>query len=406
MSAAGSIDRRGAEGLPRLAATLTDDEVRERVLEELGVGTDREERFERITRLAQRLFGVAVAAVTMMGRDRQWYKAVQGFDRTFNPRHLAFCDLTLQQSDPLVVEDMRLDPRFVDNPFVAGAPHIRFYAGQALRAPGGQVIGTLCLMDRRTRRFSEADAHMFHELALWAESEFAGNAEMERAAEVQRGLLPRAARIKLPGFEVAGMCVASRAVSGDLLDFYRTPDGDLVFTLGDVMGKGIGAAILMTAVRAAMRTAGRTQGPAEAIRLAAATLDDDLQETGTIVTLCHARLDPSTAELSYADAGHGLLLLVRDGRMHRRTVSGLPLGVLPDEQWPEVYTHLRPGDAMVCFSDGLLDLYPSIEEAFADVVGVVSAAPTAAAAVAHFEAMARRSAVADDVTMFVLHRPA
>lgn len=382
------------------------EEMRLHALEKLGMfGTGPEERFDRISALAQGLFGVRFATITLVGRDQQWYLSTQGIALTTVPRDESFCEVTVREREIVVVEDMSRDERFADSAFVTGPPHIRFYAGCPLEATDGQVVGTLCLMDDRPRAFPPTDRNALRELGLWVQNELNRSAELDRAAEVQRGLLPRRDRLDVPGYELAAACLPSRAVGGDLVDYYFAPDGDVVITLGDVMGKGIGAAIMMATVRAAMRAAGRLNGPAEAVRQAAATLDEDLQKTRTIVTLCHIRITPGTGEMTVADAGHGLCVVIRDGEiLSPPGAGGLPLGVVPDDRWPESSGRLLTGDTVVAFSDGLLDLFGSIEDAFADVLRVVSASPDAYSVVEYFETLARRHPVSDDVTLFVLRK--
>ncbi|MDP9408506.1 MAG: serine/threonine-protein phosphatase [Actinomycetota bacterium] len=107
------------------------------------------------------------------------------------------------------------------------------------------------------------------------------------------------------------------------------------------MGKGIAAAILMSTVRAVLRTSARDDDQARALATAAATLEEDLEETGTFVTLLHAGLDPAASVVSCTDAGHGLTLLVRaDGRSRRIATRGLPLGTLPGVTWEPVHVPL------------------------------------------------------------------
>jgi hypothetical protein len=104
---------------------------------------------------------------------------------------------------------------------------------------------------------------------------------------------------------------------------------------------------------------GRLHAPADALREAAGALHEDLEETSTLVTLCHAVLRPDDDMVRYADAGHGLMLLVRaDGSVHRDVRGDLPLGVLPGVDWHEAKVVLGRGDVVLAFSDGLLDLYP------------------------------------------------
>jgi serine phosphatase RsbU (regulator of sigma subunit) len=392
---------------PSLGVTWEAENARVRALEELGVlGTAPEERFDRITRMAQRMFGVQSVMITLITHDRQWYKSAQGTGVTSASRTDAFCNHTIRQPNTLVVEDATADPRFARNPYVTGEPGVRFYAGHPIEAPGGHRVGTLCLVDARARTFDHRERAQLQHLASWVQTELQSTAEMDRAAEVQRGLHPHATALVVPGYQLAGVCLASRTVGGDLLDWYYAPDGDVVVTLGDVMGKGMGAAIMMATVRGAMRAAGRLHPPAEAVRQAAATLEEDLQETGTLVTMCHARVTPATGVLAFADAGHGLCLLIgADGTVYRSAGGGLPLGVSPDERWPQLGSVLGPGDTLVSFSDGLLDLYDdTVETAVDEVVRVTRRSHHASAVVDHFAGLARASHLTDDVTLFALRR--
>jgi serine phosphatase RsbU (regulator of sigma subunit) len=126
------------------------------------------------------------------------------------------------------------------------------------------------------------------------------------------------------------------------------------------------------------------------------------------VTLCHARLDPASGDIAFADAGHGLTLIIRwDGRLLRPPNGGLPLGIQPHERWTEFSSRLLPGDTMVSFSDGLIALCDdSLRTAFTEVIRVARASDDAAAIVDHFAALGRRSQLDDDVTLFALRRTA
>ncbi|MDT9000976.1 sensor domain-containing diguanylate cyclase [Paucibacter sp. APW11] len=135
--------------------------------------TEAEERFDRFTRLAKRLFGVAVVSVTLVDAHRQWAKSIQGIELRELPRRVSFCGHAILSDALLLVPDARLDERFADNPLVTGEPFIRFYAGQPLRAPNGQRIGTLCLIDRDARAFGDEDQALLKDLALMVEHEIA-----------------------------------------------------------------------------------------------------------------------------------------------------------------------------------------------------------------------------------------
>lgn len=124
----------------------------------LILDTPPEERFDRISAFAAKEFDVPIALVSLVDRDRQWFKSSFGLDVCETARDISFCGHAVTMSETLVVHDAMKDPRFSDNPLVTGKPHVRFYAGALLRLPYGQIVGTLCIMDRRPRTFDRLDA--------------------------------------------------------------------------------------------------------------------------------------------------------------------------------------------------------------------------------------------------------
>jgi diguanylate cyclase (GGDEF)-like protein len=136
--------------------------------------TEPEERFDRITRLAQRLFGTPMVTVTLLDSDRAWFKSSQGVEGTEDRREVSFCQhAILSPETTMVVEDATLDARFADNPRVTGDPNVRFYAGHPVAAPGGEPLGTLCVIDDKPRQAAEFDAEALAELAAMVEAEVA-----------------------------------------------------------------------------------------------------------------------------------------------------------------------------------------------------------------------------------------
>jgi diguanylate cyclase (GGDEF)-like protein len=132
-----------------------------------------EERFDRITRLAQRLFDVQISLVSLVDLDRLWFKSHQGLDMTETPREDSFCSYTILGDDVLVVSDASDDARFSNNPLVHGDSRIRFYAGSPIAGPSGAKLGTLCIMSRAPRELSEADSASLRDLAEMVEREIA-----------------------------------------------------------------------------------------------------------------------------------------------------------------------------------------------------------------------------------------
>ena len=132
-----------------------------------------EERFDRLTRMARRMFGVPISLVSLIDANRQWYKSNQGMDASETPRDISFCGHAILGDDILLIPDTSLDDRFSDNPMVVDNPNIRFYAGCPLTVLNGSKIGTLCIIDREPRQFSAEDMTLLRDLAAMAEQEIA-----------------------------------------------------------------------------------------------------------------------------------------------------------------------------------------------------------------------------------------
>lgn len=128
--------------------------------------TPPEESFDRLAGLASRLFDVPIVLVSLMDRDRQFFKAQVGFGVCETSREVSFCAHAIMQDDILIIPDAAKDPRFAVNPLVLGPPFIRFYAGKPLATPTGEKIGTICLIDTKPRRkFTAADRKNLTDLA-------------------------------------------------------------------------------------------------------------------------------------------------------------------------------------------------------------------------------------------------
>lgn len=113
--------------------------------------TPREPSFDALTRLAARLFNAPISLVSLVDKERQWFKSCYGLDASQTPRKQAFCTHAIMEKDPLVVLDATQDERFRDNPLVTGEPRIRFYVGSPLITPDGYSLGTFCIIDTKPR---------------------------------------------------------------------------------------------------------------------------------------------------------------------------------------------------------------------------------------------------------------
>ena len=257
-------------------------------------------------------------------------------------------------------------------------------------ALGALVVNELAQRARRRLNSAQAQAA-------------AATAELSRAAQIQRFLLPKNAA-PLPGYQTAGACIPSKAVGGDFFDWYRIEDG-LGFTLGDVMGKGAGAGMIAATTRAVIRSAKSSSDPVTALKLTQDCLATDLSQAGSFATLFHARLRASDGRILFSDAGHGLTLLIRtDGTWERLSSGNLPVGLLPDSRWDSVETRLDPGDMIVSFSDGVLDLFDGTLAAVDEIGKLAVSASSAKELVESVQRLAQGSSNADDITVLAVGR--
>ncbi|MFM1749604.1 MAG: hypothetical protein RLZZ188_3270 [Verrucomicrobiota bacterium] len=133
----------------------TDDARRVAELRSYGVlDTPAEREFDDFTAIASRICGAPISLISLIDTDRQWFKSRVGIEVEQTPREVAFCAHAILEDGVTEVPDAAADPRFEGNPFVVGAPGIRFYAGAPLRTASGHRLGTLCVIDRRPRELT------------------------------------------------------------------------------------------------------------------------------------------------------------------------------------------------------------------------------------------------------------
>jgi phosphoserine phosphatase RsbU/P len=229
--------------------------------------------------------------------------------------------------------------------------------------------------------------------------------QLARAAQIQAELLPRECP-PIAGFELSACCMPAQWVGGDFYDWQQIAPNLLKLTVGDVMGKGMPAALLMASVRTVLRSVASDSDPVEAVQSMAATLDDDLGRSGAFVTLFHAQIDTATSQMTFVDAGHGYALLRRaDGTVQSLTPWSLPLGIVSDERYQGGSVALDPGDVLVVYTDGLKearpDLWPTREALATHVAGNMSAACIVEGLLNKAKAA---GPLTDDITVVVLRR--
>ncbi|KQQ00744.1 MULTISPECIES: PP2C family protein-serine/threonine phosphatase [unclassified Rathayibacter] len=364
-------------------------------------GSGPQERFDRITRVARQLLNVPSAEINIIEESTQFTKSPQRpAPASRIARADSICDVTVQQPDLLVIEDASADARFADRGSVTGETHLRFYAGRPLTVGDGVRVGTICVFDRVARDFSVEERQVLEELGRWAERELREIASSSRAAELQRRLRPAA--LLVGGWSVAGSTLPAYDVAGDYAS-WRSADGRISIEVVDVMGKGIGAAIIASAIRSAFQ-ARPEASPATAVEAVNAQLLEDLTATATFATAFIGRIDLDAGAVSFVDAGHGLSVIVRaDGTVERLSTTGLPLGIDQGVQWEEHERILSPGDALFSCSDGVLDLYDGTLTALDHLAELVRSLSDDEL-FDHLAALAASTGAQDDVTALVVRR--
>lgn len=142
--------------------------------------TPREAAFDRITSLVRTVLNVPIAIVTLVDKDRQWFKSCIGLESDSTPRDISFCTHTIMSRNPMNVPNARLDPRFAENPLVLGPPHIGSYLGVPLCTHEGYNLGSLCVIDTQPRNFDKGQEEVLKSFAALVMDEL----ELRRIAAV------------------------------------------------------------------------------------------------------------------------------------------------------------------------------------------------------------------------------
>jgi len=187
--------------------------------------------------------------------------------------------------------------------------------------------------------------------------------EAHEAQIMQQALLPKNSPL-IPGFAISGLCIPASDVGGDWYDFIPLSDGRWGLVLADVSGKGMAAALLMSATRGILRSLADCRcGPGEVLTKLNRLLVEDFP-AGRFVTLVYAVLEPAERTLTFANAGHLPPLLVDEqGARFLPTQAGLPLGIAASS-FPEVQVHLTENSRLAFYSDGITEAQNPQEEEY------------------------------------------
>jgi serine phosphatase RsbU (regulator of sigma subunit) len=337
----------------------------------------------------------------------------------------AIRDPVLNEGRSLLIRDAGLDQNFGSRAAIM-AQEIRSILAVPLQTDE-QVIGLLYLdSPRHALEFTPEDLNVVTVLANIAairieharlmeqvQARKLLAAELERAAEIQRRLLPSAPP-EVAGFDIAGYNTACYTVGGDYYDFLHYPDGRIVLLIGDVSGKGMGAALLMSGLQARAHVLFENPGPfIEQVRRLNRSVAAHFPPN-CFITLFAALLDPVTGELNYCNAGHNPpLLLHGNDELELLEATGFPLGIKPDSEYEEKKCRLAPGDMLALFSDGVTEACaPDGDQEFGErgLLAALKSKPAESAAglieavIADLLSFTAGSPPADDITLVIVRR--
>jgi sigma-B regulation protein RsbU (phosphoserine phosphatase) len=386
------------------------ERVRLEAVESLHVlDTSPEERFDRITRIAREIFNVPVAEINLLDEFRQYTHSPQV--EGVNPgsdRFDSFCDVVIQSDDILVVPDATQDARFAHKGGVTGPRNIRFYAGRPLSVDGQSRVGTLCLVDTEPREMNADQVRLLDDMGLWVERELRDSPD-RLIVDEEPGDPTGLDQISPPEgepaltFTVAGTSLPMRKVGGDFFAVREVPGG-VELLLADVMGQGVAAAAIATTIRETFQSHDGSD-IAETMQEANAKLAHDLRLAGTFATMVLARVDYDTGIVDYADGGHGLTIIVRADRgIERLETTGFPLGLMTTGTWDVRSSMLEPGDTLLSFSDGLLNLFDGTLASLERIAELVRETRGPQKLIDRVSAMNRRSKARDDLTVVAIAR--
>jgi sigma-B regulation protein RsbU (phosphoserine phosphatase) len=293
-----------------------------------------------------------------------WTKVAHGVPEIRIPMGQGLVGAAIEGNETIVVNDAANDPRFFRP--------VGDYVTQSvlvipLRSSDGTVIGALQALNK-PGGFSTEDVDLLalasnysasaienQRLRLEAEAARLMMRELEIARNVQQRLFPEVS----PEFDriaCAAACRPAKSVGGDYYDFITMSDGALFFTLGDVAGKGIAAAVLMASIQASIRS--QVMTPPESLAGLMGSFNkavESFSRSERYSTLFCGKFDPTFQKLTYVNAGQVEPMLYRaaTGKVERLSTGGPPVGLLSFATYEDETVDLLPGDVLLCFSDGV-----------------------------------------------------
>jgi len=314
--------------------------------------------------MARDLVGADRCSIWLIDDKAQqlWTKVAHGVPEIRIPIGQGVVGACIKNKETIVVNDASQDPRFLSSSDYA----VQSLLAIPLRGEDGNVIGALQALNK-PGGFTQEDVDLLGLAAAYSASALETQMlreeavasrlirkELEIAHSVQQRLFPQDPPA-VQGIDYSAHCRPARSVGGDYYDFIRLDKGGLFFTLGDVSGKGIAAAVLMAGIQASIRTT--VLGGVESLASLMGVFNRAIylfSMEDRYSTLFCGLLDSSMRKLTYVNAGQVRPLLLRtNGKMEMLDKGGLPVGLMEEAGYEQGEVMLETGDVVLCFSDGI-----------------------------------------------------
>jgi serine phosphatase RsbU (regulator of sigma subunit) len=279
--------------------------------------------------------------------------------------HPATLEIDRLQLDSPVLQDMKLRAAEMIVPLASQGellgllilgPHLK---GKAYTREEGAMLANLAPQVAPALRVTE----MVQEQKVQVRERERIEQELRTAQDIQQTFLPKDVP-PLPGWQLVPYYHSAREVGGDFYDFISFEDGRLGLVIGDVAGKGVPAALVMTATGTMLRTAAQERSSPGEVFARVNNLLYAETPPGMFATCFYAVLDPKSGRLNYANAGHEPPYRRHAGSATELWATGMPLGMMPGTRYEEHEVTLAPGESLLFYSDGLVEAHNSSGEMF------------------------------------------
>ncbi|MFZ2491204.1 MAG: GAF domain-containing SpoIIE family protein phosphatase [Thermoanaerobaculia bacterium] len=409
----------------------TDEIERLRTLVEasklINSSLDPEQLFEAILGVARAELGVDRGTLYFVDEARKeiWAKIAGEFSGELRlPIGQGIAGTVAASGEPIVIHDAYDDPRFDRTADQRSGYRTRSMLTVPIRSGDGRIVGVLQLLNKNDGLFGDRDLDFLSSLSdhmaiaienarmhLEIVEKQRMEGELELGREIQSALFAKPPS-DVRGVELAAQTIPCYEVGGDYYDFIELPNGDLGIAIGDVSGKGVAAALVMSSLQSALRVAAPIEPDLGQLMRRLNALLYRMTRGRKYVTFFLGRYTPSTGELRYVNAGHNPPMVVAGGSLTLLHSTGRPIGILPDGDYESGSVTIDPGATLFLYTDGLNEASDGTDDEYGMerlTALFVEVAPQATPSLAELvlakvEAYENGAHATDDKTLVVLRR--